>query len=147
MTRKKILIIVLVVLGIILLFTLKTKDKKPKTDTVLDSGATVNTVLNNDFVNDLLGVQSINLDTGLLTSPVFKSLVSSGATIDENPPKGRANPFSPTDDSLVFINQDIPFIENSPRNLNLGKTEKLLSPVKINVAKVTSLSASISSKI
>lgn len=148
MTKKKILIIILVVLAIIFLFVLKKKGTKHvAVDPVNDPNISN---LQNEFITALLSVQSISLDTDFLKSPMFKSLIASGASVNLNPPKGRSDPFSRTDNNIVEepLNETIP-TDTPSRVLDLGvKTETptnndLLSAVKINVSKITSSTATI----
>lgn len=136
----------MILLAIVFLFVLKTKGtKKPVINTANDTQNISN--LQNEFVSALLNVQNITLDTGFLSSPVFKSLVASGANVNLNPPKGRADPFSKTGNESQILVEEI--VDQTPiRTLDFGiKTppanDNLLSPVKINISKITSSTASI----
>ena len=144
MSRQKILIIVLIISVAIFLFTFKGKTKKtPDTAVTAESNSTIG-ALNNDFVSALLGVQSITLDTGLLSSPVFKSLKPSGAVVSASPLKGKNDPFSYNGTAPVVEDQiqiTNPRVDNF---VNTGSNDSLLSGVKINFSKTTSSTTVVS---
>lgn len=136
----------MILLVIILLFVFKSKGtKKPVVNTIANTQDISN--LQNEFVSALLSVQNITLDTGFLSSPMFKSLVASGANVNLNPPKGRIDPFSKTGNEPQILVEEV--VDQTPtRIMDFGiKTpptnNDLLSPVKINISKITSSTAAI----
>ncbi len=144
MTKKKLLIILLILLILISLFVFKTKKKTVDTGSgVVPSGAAASS-LNNEFITALMGVKSISLDTGLLSSPVFKSLVPSGAIVDVNAAKGKNDPFSANSSSDNFVVQEEIINPKINEFMNRGGNDKLLNGVKINFSKVTSSTVALS---
>ncbi len=144
MSRQKILIIILILCAVVALFAFKGKSKKTEESTASIANNNPIGTLNNDFISALLGVQSINLDTGLLSSPVFKSLKPSGALVSPTPVKGKNDPFSSGSNTQVVIDE---LEVTNPRADNLGNTgnnDKLLSGVKVGFLKTTSTTTVIS---
>ncbi len=142
MTKKKLLILLLILLASIALFVFKTKKKSIDAGGTVPSGAAASS-LNNEFITALMGVKSISLDTGLLSSPVFKSLVSSGAIVDVNAAKGKNDPFSTNSASNNFIPPEEVINPKINEFMNRGGNDKLLNGVKINFSKVTSSTVAI----
>lgn len=144
MSKKKLLIVLVIVALLGVLFLVKTKGTKPADEGVSTSGAAF---VNNDFVAALLGVQNVILDTDVLSSSVFKSLQSSGASVDSNPPRGRTDPFASTKTIATPVVTEQPVLTENPRLNNFtteDSTANLLKGVKINVSKITSTTAVVS---
>lgn len=147
MSRQKILIIILIVCVVIFLFVFKGGSKKTnKQDPAnLSTANTAINSLNNDFISALLGVQGITLDTGLLSSPVFKSLKPSGAFVSATPVKGKNDPFSSGLNNPIIIEPSTE--ETNPRVENFGNTgnnDNLLAGVKVSFSKITSTTTVVS---
>jgi hypothetical protein len=136
MTRKKILIIALVLVAIIAVFVFRTGGNKNVTDN-LGTVPTENN-LGKDFISALVGVENVTLDVSLLKSPIFKSLVPSGAYVDPNPTKGKTDPFAPISSTPEESTNDLV----SPRDVSFGE-ESPLSSVFIRVSNITKSTASM----
>jgi len=145
MTKKKLLIIGLAISLIIGIFTIKTGGKKNK----IDDNPAINTEnttgeLGKDFMSALFGVQNVTLDSSLIRSAVFKSLVPSGAFVDVNPNKGKDDPFSPVSGNLQNNILDNG-LGQSLRNFDVGQTENtVINSAEIKITKITATTASIS---
>ncbi len=144
MSKKKLLIIGVIVVLLGVLFLVKTKGTKPD-----DSGALAlgTTSVDNDFVSALLGVQNVILDTDILSSAVFKSLRSSGAQVNSNPLRGRIDPFAAVQTTTTEVAAEEPVLTENPRLDNFtteDSTTNLLKGVKIAVSKITSTTAVVS---
>lgn len=141
MSKKKIIIILVIVALGAGLFLFKIGGNKNNTDTEMvntgDSG------LANDFIKALMGVENVALDTSLLKSPVFQSLVASGAYVDPNPNRGKTDPFSVISGTEV-LPPDGP--ENSPRVIGGVQSGEVIpiSYPEIKVSKITTTTAYIS---
>lgn len=133
MTKKKILIIILIIVSIIAVFVFTKGDDK----TIVDNmGVVVNdNTLTKDFMPAIAGVRNVSLDTSLLKSPIFQSLVSSNAYVDSNPEKGRSDPFSKLDTNTKNDN----VVTQPSRLVNLG-----MESVFIRVSNITKTTATIS---
>lgn len=139
MSKKVLFIVALIILVGVVLFAVKDKSQAPEgTDGMAVS--TSESVLGNDFVKALLGVNTISLDTALFNSPVFNSLNASGAYVDPLPEKGRTDPFF-----TINKNSSVSTSENnmtsSGREINLGQSD--VANAEIIVSKITSTTASI----
>ncbi len=143
MSKKKIIIILVVLALGVGLFIFKSGGGK---DLVSSEAVVVqDNSLANDFIKALMGVENVSLDTSLLNSSVFKSLVPSGAYVDPNPNKGKTDPFSEISGTQVVVN-DGP--ENSPRNFGglqeINATNVSPAGVQIKTSKITSTTATVS---
>ncbi len=137
---KKILIItiIIVVIGVIL-FSVKTKDKSSDAgDGTIPS--TASSSVGNDFIRALLGVNSISLDVSLLNSPAFNSLDASGAYVDPSPEKGRTDPFYGI--GKESVNSPATQTTESSRVSGLGVNN--VGNAEIIISKITSTTAAIS---
>ena len=137
MNKKTLIIIIILVLGIASFFVFKIGGKKEttgETNTITEAKSG----LGNDFVNAMLGVQNVNLDSNILKSAAFINLKPSGAVVNLNPEKGKNDPFSEANDS---INSIVDGENVSTRNLNFGEQEK--TNANITVSKITTTTAFI----
>ena len=88
-------IILVVIVAIFFGYTSLTKNSGNTSGLVSDS--TVNSATSQadqDFLQLLLQIQNVRIDSGIFTNPVFLSLQDDGLPILEQP-QGRPNPFSP----------------------------------------------------
>lgn len=145
MSKKTLLIIGVILAAVILLFVLRTGGgKDPASDGIAVD--TPGSVLGNDFVIALLGVQKVSLDTSVLGSPVFQSLAPSGAVVDTNPLRGKNDPFSPDGGNATGNDSAAASSAQSPRAVLLGggETVSLLPPdARIVASKITTTTATI----
>lgn len=144
MTKKKLLVIGLIISAIIGIFSIKTGGKKNTVDdtAVTDSGENQGD-LGKNFISALFGFQNVNLDSSLTKSAVFKSLTPSGAFVDANPTKGRDDPFATLNQG--FINNTDDGFGQSLRNFDLGQNEaNAINSAEIKITKIASNNISIS---
>lgn len=90
-----------------------------------------------EFINDLLEVNNVSFDTSIINSPVFKSLVPSGAFVDPNPPRGKQDPFSLNSSTPDEYFEDINPILINPDQSNFRVDSAM------NITKITSTTAVI----
>lgn len=152
MSKKKLIISIIIIAGLLAILVFKTKSKAlPAEDSTSFTALEGSSTLESGFISALLSVKNINLDTGLLSSSVFKSLKSSGVIIDTNPAKGRTDPFAPLNfksSNVLEVDQTLSS-NNSIRSTDLGigaQTNDLLAGVSINISKITSSTAVLSIK-
>ncbi len=141
MSKKKIIIILIILALGVGLFVFKGSGNK---DIIVDEMvATEDNGLANDFIKGLMGVENVSLDTSLLNSSLFKSLVPSGAYIDPNPNRGKTDPFSEISGTTVILNEGP---ETSPRDFGGLQSidNSIKNEVKITASKITATTAYIS---
>ncbi len=141
MSKKKLLIILGIVVVAILLFALRTggnKDKSPDSD-----AKNSDNTLANDFIIALLGVEKVTLDTSLLRSPIFESLIPSGAVIDQNPIRGKRDPFAKQTSNTNLVEVVNPVESSRTVLLGGGETVKLPDTATMKSSKITTNTALI----
>lgn len=115
---KKLLIILGVLIAIAVAVVLLPKIKKEPESALISTSATTNIPANmnanipinspdpsREFVSLLQSIKSITLDTTLIQSKAFQSLVNHGTVLPENAPSGRPNPFAVIGDDVSVIKQ------------------------------------------
>ncbi len=114
---KKLLIILGILIAIAVAVVLLPKIKKTPESSLVSKSATTNLPSNvnipinspdpsREFVSLLQSIKSITLDTSLIESKAFQTLVNHGTILPENAPSGRPNPFA-------IIGEDISIIKKT----------------------------------
>lgn len=136
MNKKSIIIVSFILAFVVLLFVLRT-DKKPvpSTSDIAPNGSSVQ----GEFLGTLISLNTLELDTKIVDSELFKSLVPSPALVNLNPDKGRVDPFMvPGIDAASPVLDTNPVPNNTPvRDINLGQD----AAKNITISRITSTTA------
>ncbi len=136
---KKLLIILGVLIAIAVAVVLLPKIKKEPESALISTSATTNIPANmnanipinspdpsREFVSLLQSIKSITLDTSLIESKAFQTLVNHGTILPENAPSGRPNPFA-------VIGDDIQIIKQSETPVNSSEEENKKTQPQVDV--------------
>jgi hypothetical protein len=124
----------LILVSIIAIFVFRTGGNTEPTNNmgVVSGGSD----LSQDFMPAIVGVKNVSLDTTLLKSPIFQSLVSSNAYVDSSPEKGRPDPFSKIEKNTP---KNMPINTQAAREVNLGAES-----VFVKISNITKTTATVS---
>jgi hypothetical protein len=130
MNKKSIIISASLLVAVILLFTLKTKKTSiPSTEDISANNSSVQ----GEFLGTLISLNTLELDTKIIQTDLFKSLVPSPALVNLDPEKGRIDPFMATG-FVTSLNNKNTNIDNTPvRDVNLGE----ISDKNITISRIT----------
>ncbi len=142
MKKKSILIVIIILLlaggGVYYFFFYGKQDSSVSSS----AGESVNPAeIQASFVSTLLQLRSLTMDTKVLKSAVFNSLVPSGATIDLNPDRGRPDPFFAVNPPLPNAQDQSNVNDLLPRDFTGASVTT--SNASIKVSNVTSSTATI----